>query len=157
MKNKERYIYVNGEKVNVSEEVYKAYMQPVWRDNKMALRGWRCRLSNGKRCHDNCDECEFALIGEGPFGTVGSLNFLEEVEDPALLMEYDLEKEIICKEQLSNIWDEVSKMDKSNQVIIKMLSDGYSQQECAKYLGIGKSALSQRLKTIRKKLKKFLI
>ena len=30
-KEKEYYLYVNGEKVVVTEEVYRAYMQPVWR------------------------------------------------------------------------------------------------------------------------------
>ena len=156
MNNKKRCLYINGEEVMVTEEVYKEYMKPVWRESKQALRGWRCRLSNGRRCHDNCDECEFARLGEGPFGTVGSLDFLEEVEDPALLSEYDLEESTINKELISTIWDEVSKMDEVNQRLVDMLYKGYSQTEIGLALGISQPAVYKRIIAIRKNLKKFL-
>lgn len=33
---KDYYIVINGEKIAVSEEVYRAYKQPVWRESKRA-------------------------------------------------------------------------------------------------------------------------
>ena len=35
---KERYIYINGEKVPVTEEVYRAYKRPAWREHKRKER-----------------------------------------------------------------------------------------------------------------------
>ena len=156
MDKKQRYLYINGERIKVTEEVYKEYMKPVWRENKKAIRGWRCRLSNGRRCHDNCDECEFARLGEGPFGTVGSLDFLEEVEDPALLMDYDLSEHIIKINEKELIMTEISKMDETSQRIIGMLAEGYTHQEIADAYGVTRSDISHRISVIRKKLKKFL-
>ena len=156
MNDKKRCLYINGEKVAVTEEVYKEFMKPVWREKKMAQKGWRCRLSNGRRCHDNCCECEFARLGEGPFGTVGSLDFLEEVEDPALIADCDPEEEVISNEQASSIWEEVSCMDEISQIIIDMLYKGYSQTEIGIAIGVSQPAVAQRIIAIRKKLKKFL-
>lgn len=36
-----RFIEIDGEKVPVSEEVYKAYMQPVWREQKRIQRAYK--------------------------------------------------------------------------------------------------------------------
>ena len=35
-----RFIEIDGEKVPVSEEVYKAYMQPIWREQKRIQRAY---------------------------------------------------------------------------------------------------------------------
>jgi hypothetical protein len=36
----QRYIEIDGVKVPVSEEIYKAYMQPVWREKKRIQRAY---------------------------------------------------------------------------------------------------------------------
>ena len=60
MDNKERYIYVNGEKIKVTEEIYKEYMRPIWREERNTRNRWRCRDANGVRCKKDCIECEMA-------------------------------------------------------------------------------------------------
>ena len=36
-----RYLEIQGKEVEVSEEVYKAYMQPVWKEKKRILRAYK--------------------------------------------------------------------------------------------------------------------
>ena len=155
MNDKKRCLYINGEEVTVTEEVYKEYMKPVWREKKMAQKGWRCRLSNGRRCRDNCDECEFARLAEGPLGTIGSLDFLEEVGDQALIMDYDISEHVVAIEEKNSVMAEIMKMDEESQKIIALLVEGYTHQEIADIQGVTRSDISHRLSVIRKKLKKF--
>ena len=46
--------------------------------------------------------------------------------------------------------------DKQKSLIQAVYFDGMSVSDCAKHMGISQSAVSQQLKTIYKKLKKFL-
>ena len=155
-KEKEYFIYVDGEKVIVSKDVYSAYMDPIWKEERQKRRTWRCRDAHGVRCKNDCIECEIALLGEGATGNDLSLDRLVEDEDPDLANTKDLEDIAVVREQLDLILTEIEKMSETNQKIMKLLMEGHSQQECADILGVGKSAISQRISLIRKKLKKVL-
>lgn len=60
---KEYYIEVNGEKIPVTEEVYRAYYRPVWAEHKREERRRKCRLLNGTRCSKKCSECTMMKNG----------------------------------------------------------------------------------------------
>lgn len=36
-----RFIEIKGKKIEVSEDVYKAYMQPIWKENKKQYRAYK--------------------------------------------------------------------------------------------------------------------
>ena len=64
--NKEFYLVIKGEKVIVSEEVYRAYKSSDRAERKRKQRMWRCRIkrekginNQWKRCQGNCEECQF--------------------------------------------------------------------------------------------------
>ena len=154
-KEKEYFIYIDGEKVKVSKEIYLEYMRPIWRDERKARRKWRCRDAHGVRCKKDCIECEIALLGEGATGNDLSLDKLVETEDPDLATTKDLADTAAVKEQLNLILAEIEKMSETNQEIMKLLMEGRSQRDCGELLGIEESDLSHRLSRIRKKLKKF--
>ena len=42
--NKEFYVTIRGEKVFVSEEVYRAYMRPIRTEQRRQRIAWECRV-----------------------------------------------------------------------------------------------------------------
>ena len=155
-KDKEYFLYVNGEKVVVSKEVYSAYMRPIWREERNARNRWRCRDANGVRCKKDCIECEIALLGEGATGNDLSLERLVEDEDTDLIRKNDISETMSIKNQLDVILSEIRKMSEENQNVMEMLMNGHTHEEIAAIEGVTRSDISHRIATIRKKLKKFL-
>jgi RNA polymerase sigma factor (sigma-70 family) len=66
------------------------------------------------------------------------------------------EDQFIQSEELTRLSGAISTLSPENQKIIGMLYQGYSQNEIAATLGIGKSAVSQRKATIEKQIGQWL-
>lgn len=154
--NKEYYVFVEGKKVIVTEEVYRAYYQPVWREERNQRNRWRCRDAHGVRCTRDCSECQIGRLGYGATGNDLSIERMIEDEDPEFATVPDVADIMIIKDELSGVWDEIDKMDEISQTLIKLTVEGYTQNECAQIMGISQSAVCQRITIIRKNLKKFL-
>ena len=45
--SKEYYLTIDGQKIPVTEDVYRAYKQPVWAERKRQERDKRCLVSKG--------------------------------------------------------------------------------------------------------------
>ena len=78
---KTRKLKVNGQVVVVTNEVYKEYMRPQWREEQRKYRSWRCRDGKGIRCKKRCDECPYYRIGNGPRGSDVSIEGLMDEEN----------------------------------------------------------------------------
>ena len=74
--NKDRYIWLDGEKVYVSEDVYRAYYRPVWRDAKQ------------KEVRDD-KECSFDFMLEHDFDgqAIAAQPSVEEIVMDKLLLD----------------------------------------------------------------------
>ena len=153
--SKQYYLMIEGKRVEVTEEVYRAYKQPLWREARNRRNRFRCRDGKGNRCTRNCLECEMYLIGIGAQGFDLSIDDMrvDEMEDRNLVV--DELDEILELDRARKIRIAINEMDDSSKRIIIMLTEGYKQKEIAKDLGISPSALNQRLTVIRKRLKKF--
>ena len=46
---KEFYITIKGKKVEVSEEVYRAYVRPIRAEQRQKRRNWKCQVKGKKR------------------------------------------------------------------------------------------------------------
>lgn len=127
--NKQYFIEIEGEQVPVTEEVYRAYKQPLWKEHKQKERSKRCQVSNGrgglKRCMADCSQCMYDKSGN-----VLSLNHLEadgyfpadrKAVDPYQI----LEDALLLEELLAAIAD----LDPINQRIIELLEDEMSERE----------------------------
>ena len=73
-KNKDFYdgawhLTIENQVVEVTEEVYRAYKQPLWAEKKRQEREKRCIISDGKcgtkRCTQNCRECDMERAEKG--------------------------------------------------------------------------------------------
>ena len=81
---------IEGKRVEVTEEVYRAYKQPLWREARNRRNRFRCRDGKGNRCTRNCLECERYLIGIGAQGFDLSIDDMrvDEMEDRNLVVDY---------------------------------------------------------------------
>lgn len=81
-KNKEFYVMIQGKKVIVSEEVYRAYVRPIRNEQRKERRDWKCRVMGEKgnlvRCNKKCSECKYAENGNKATGNILSLDKLLE-------------------------------------------------------------------------------
>jgi hypothetical protein len=69
--SKEFYITINGQKVPVTEVVYRAYKRPLWAEHKRKECTKRCRAEHGTRCTKDCSNC--------PHDKTGSVLSLDEL------------------------------------------------------------------------------
>lgn len=56
--NKEFYLVIKGEKVIVSEEVYRAYKSSDRAERKRKQRMWRCRIKREKGINNQWKRCK---------------------------------------------------------------------------------------------------
>lgn len=160
-KNKEFYLMVNGQKVIVSEAVYRAYIQPVRAERRRKQRAFRCKVrgKNGKlvRCQKDCRECPYALSGHNALGNNLSLDRMKdegvEVEDCNL----DVEQSYIEKEEKQELHAAIKQLNPRQQQIVQLIYfEGKSQEEVRKLLGIAKSSMGEAMQRIHDSLKRFL-
>jgi RNA polymerase sigma factor (sigma-70 family) len=95
-------------------------------------------------------------------GTEDNLTASGDPEDEdAIVWEYfeadqvSPEQELIEHEELAGIFAAIKQLSPENQTVVKMLAVGKSQAEIAKELGCSRSAMSQRMTGIARKLTSF--
>jgi RNA polymerase sigma factor (sigma-70 family) len=164
--NKEFYVMVNGQRIVVTEEVYRAYVRPIRAEQKRMRRNWRCRVgkANGKgyvRCTKDCSECEYARLGNVPNGNVLSLERLSEVGFDITDESMYIESDIIRKERVSEQKILVRKAlerltDRQREVIIAVFFEEISQKEIAEKWGVTHQAVARVYSQACKKLKTLL-
>lgn len=80
--NKRFYLTIRGQEVEVSEEVYRAYIQPVRAERRRKQRAFRCKIKGKKgnlvRCQKDCRECPYALSGHNALGNSLSLDRMKD-------------------------------------------------------------------------------
>ena len=156
-KNKDFYdgawhLTINNQVIEVTEEVYRAYKQPLWAEKKRQEREKRCIISNGKggtkRCTRNCRECDIERAEKGlklidrngstlsldkfsadGFDVPDSVNIDELVEDKLLL------------EDLIAALDE---LDPENRRIAELFSMGKTEREISDCIGRSQKTINNR-------------
>lgn len=159
---KQYYVTVGGQKVPVSEEVYRAYVRPVRAQQRTEKRNKRCQVKGERfglvRCKDNCAECPYAE--KAVFGSEQSLEALAEsgFESPAATdMEADLLAAEEKEEQAKRLQSAIACLTERQQYLIREIYfNGKTQYVLAEELGISQQAVSRVLKQAMNKLKKFL-
>ena len=143
LENQERFIEINGEQVLVTEEVYRAYKQPLWAEHKRKEREKRCVISNGKggtkRCTMDCSACEDQRTGK-----VLSLDrsFEEYGIEPADLT--DIEDIVAEKILLKELMKALAELDPDNRRIMELFANGMSERDIAADIGLSQKAINKR-------------
>ncbi len=160
-----KYITIKGQKVEVTEEVYRAYVRPIRKERRKKSREWRCGVKgkNGKlvRCMKDCSECEYAKAGGKPTGGVLSLDTLlenggdvPEVIDTQENLLMKTKAGIISLEQIHKAVEQLS--DKKRQVVEMVYFQNKTQVETAEILGVNQSSISKLLARGLQEIKSFL-
>lgn len=161
---KQFYLFVKGEKVAVSEEVYRAYVRADDSAARSQRRNSKCLVKGERkglvRCKGNCEECPYYSAGNKLLGGVLSLDGLIE-EGYEEVADTDIENELIANEEkekmLTALPKAIASLKKKQQYIVKAIYfQGKSQKEVANELGVFQSTVSETLNCAVAKLKKFL-
>lgn len=135
MEERTFYLTIRGQRVEVSEEVYRAYIRPVRRERKRQYRAIgkysvcsvENMLSNGIEVIDENADCESVLIEE------------EERKEEIDLLRAALEK--------------IEGRDR--EIIYMVYFEGKTHFEVARHFGVARAAISRRIAKILKIFKDF--
>lgn len=150
------YLDIDGKRIFVDEETYRAYKQPLWAEHKRKERDRRCRVSNGrgglKRCTDDCKSC--------PFLKNGSILSIDRIYE-----DYELEMKDKSQSILENIvedefnrelWKAVDSLEEVDQQIARLFSQGLSERAIAEKVKLSQKAVNKRKIRIFRELKEIL-
>lgn len=158
--NKRFYLKVRGQEVEVSEAVYRAYIQPVRAERRRKQRAFRCRIKGERlnlvRCTKDCRECPYALSGHNALGNDLSL---DRMKDEGVDMEdrrMDVEQNYIVEEDNRELYAAIARLTPRQQEIVKLIYfEEKTQDETAAIIGISQQAVSKALVKIIAELKNF--
>lgn len=159
--NKRFYLTIRGQEVEVSEEVYRAYIQPVRAERRRKQRAFRCKIKGKKgnlvRCQKDCRECPYALSGHNALGNSLSLDRMKDegvdIEDRRL----DIEQNYIDEEEKLELYAAIAKLTPRQKELVRLIYfEEKSQEEARKQLGIAKSSMAEAMQRIYATLRKFL-
>lgn len=151
----QHFIEIEGQKIPVTEEVYQAYMRPVWAEQKRSEREKRCRDENGNRCTKDCSTCSKTRLG-----TPYSLDSFREDFGFEPVDKTDVEELVADKLLLDELFDILNELDPGSRRIIELYSIGLSEREIATEVGISQKAVNKRknklFTLLQEKLKNFV-
>ena len=138
------YLYVNGEKVTVSHEVYRMIRQENRRIRYQAQMEFRCAQENYAHCWGDCQAC--------PWHTNGRLEpFSLMVEDRAnmLASSQDVESEVLSHLTVEKVYASANTIvPQGGQILRLRFEENLSNREIAALLGIGHSTVDYRLRKL---------
>ena len=161
---KQYYITVKGQKVPVSEEVYRAYVRPVEASEREERRNSKCLVKGERsglvRCKEDCSKCPYYMAGNKLLGGKLSLDGLIDQGYEESSGE-DIESEVIERQEKNKRTEALHKAiarltKQQKKVIEEIFFNEKTQCVLAEELGVSQQAVSRVLKQAISKLKKFL-
>ena len=144
--------------VEVSEEVYRTYYQPIWRTWKDTHKHGACRGTEWKRCLGDCATCTRYQRGSDILSldvTVDSdecSTLADTIADPSSLVDAVLAESAALEELLVTLAD----IDPDGRRIGELLLEGKSGREISRVLGIAHTTYLRRFSKLQEGLKKRL-
>jgi RNA polymerase sigma factor (sigma-70 family) len=134
MVKKEYFIFVNGDKVFVSKEVYQVYWQQTNRENYLERLDRKNKLLFFSEAdHDG--------------------NFVDNLEDKSV----DVEKLVETKEAIENLYKALAELnDEEREIIDALYFREESTRKLAERLGTHKTSIIRKRESILNKLKVYL-
>ena len=124
------YITIDGKQVPVTEEVYRAFKRPVWREHKRSQVRKKREISSDS-------------LAESGYEIPSKDKLVDEIVEDKLMLEI-----------LIAALDELSEDER--QFINKLYYEEKTEAQVAECLGVSQQAVNKRRKNIIKKLKKLL-
>lgn len=147
MAQKRFYLMIAGTKVDVTEDVYRAYVRPVRNEQRNAERRSRCAGEGGNRCTEDCSKCSHFRSGT-PYSLEQSLEEGVDVRDPGPLVE-DIVEQKLLYEALHNAIDALPEKERK---AARMYADEKTVTEIGAALHMTQQGASKLLQRVWKKL-----
>ncbi len=157
-------IPVNGNPIEVTEEVYRDFYRPIWRTQYHARKNGECRCPKNQlwKCDGICPGCRYSAAGRKV-----SINTPICDDDPDLTLEDVLESDdpspesiLMDRELLDALYDELDRLDPDGRRICELIMAGKTEREMAATLGRSQSTLNYQkrkiLSLLREALKDFV-
>ena len=135
----QRYINIEGQKILVSEEVYRAYKRPLWSESKRKERENKCRDEQGNRCKKNCSQCDKKRTR-----SVLSLNRFLEEDGYEPLDTVDIAELVAYGMILKELYVILAELEPENRKILLLFSIGKSEREIAKEVDLSQKGVNKR-------------
>ena len=123
-------------KIPVTEEVYREYMRPIWREQKEATRAKKQCVNQGRKdgCSYDCDHCTQPVFRESCIDMMAS-----EVLSTVNLEDFCIQK--LMTEQLIEAMADLDPMD---QLLLQLIGEEASERTIADILGKSKTTVHKR-------------
>lgn len=156
---KQYYLTISGQNIPVSEEIYRVYKQPLWKERKQFDRKRRCQVSAGrgglKRCEADCNLCPHTCNGSELSLEAFEADWSYQADASAADPQQMLEDALLLEE----MWTAIASLDSVNQMIVKLFWEGESERKIATVLGLSQKGVNKRkvklFEQMRKRLKDF--
>ena len=165
MENKKFYVTIKGKQIEVTEEVYRAYVRPIRNEQRQKRRDWKCKVVGPKgnliRCPNKCEECPYAKAGKPPKGNNLSLDELKEcgveIVDESMGLEMRMVDMENKNEELKALYAAIEMLTPRQKEMVKMVYfEGKTQEEVARIFQIDGSSVRHAMARIYGALRKFL-
>ena len=144
--------------VEVSEEVYRTYYQPIWSTWKYSKRHGTCTGEDWKRCLGECIGCPHChhlddcisldvIVDDSEQTTIA-----DTIADPTPLIDAVLAESAALEELLATL----AELDPDGRRIGELLLEGKSGREISRVLGIAHTTYLRRFSKLQEGLKKRL-
>ena len=140
------YIAIDGQQIPVTEEIYRAYKQPLWRERKRQERQ-RAKITDGPDCTKD--------VGATPLSIDRMLDDGLEIpmEGPSP------EDVMILDETIRALHEALAQLAPRDQKIMELFGKGLSDRKISAQIGEPQTTVSYRkriiLKALRRKLKDY--
>lgn len=150
--NEEGRIVSVPETVIVSEEIYYAYMRPIWAEKKRQQRAKRCRGAKGVRCQEDCAGCKYQNEGG-----VLSLKWVREKDIDIVLDESSNPENYVIRQELYQaLYAAIDTLNPRDQEIITLFAKGRTEREISQQVDLSQKGVNYRKGKILTKLKELL-
>ena len=162
MSNQEKKfsIPVNGNLIEVTEEVYRAYYQPIWRIQYHARKNGECICPKSQlwTCDGVCPGCRYSTAGRKV-----SIHTPISDDDPDLTLEDVLESSdpspesiLMERELLDALHEELDHLDPDGRRICELIMQNKTEREMAADLGRSQSTLNYQKRKVLSLLREVL-
>lgn len=148
-KDKKFYVTIDGQEVEVSEQIYHEYKRSLWREHKRKERASRCYLGN-KRCTGDCKTCQYLREG-APLSLDTMFDDGLDVADGSCL-----EDVIELKMKIKILHEALNNLDPADRDIITLFAERNSDRKISEKLDRPQTTISYRRKVNLKQLRKYL-
>ena len=158
-KQENRKVFVNGQWIEVTEDVYRVIKRDEDREAQRRYRSWRCRDGKGVRCKNKCEECPYYRMGNSPTGSVLSVDHLMDDEDKPFDVRdtnTDVELEVARRLLAEDVLKAKATLTDRDRIIMEMVMEGESERKIAQRLGVSNSRAHALKTSLLKKLEVLL-